>query len=209
MNPTTGLDGWLFAQVNSFARATPALHGGLYAYATYGEIVFAVLLVAGWWLARSEGTSQRVAAAGWAVIGTLLAVELDRPILAAVHEPRPYSTLPHILVLAARDGASSFPSDHATMAGAAAAALFLVHRALGWVSAAAAVLLAFARVYVAANYPQDVLAGLLLGAAIVLAGYVLLRRVLVRGVDALRGTPLRMLVAANGVVPSAPPAPRS
>lgn len=41
---------------------------------------------------------------------------------------------------------------------------------------AAGLLLAFSRVYIAAHYPHHVLAGLLLGAAVSLVGYLVLRR---------------------------------
>ena len=52
------------------------------------------LLVAGWWLARRDGDSTRMAAAIWAPLGTLLAVAVNQPIVALAHEPRPYATLP-------------------------------------------------------------------------------------------------------------------
>ena len=68
----------------------------------------------------------------------------------------------------------SFPSDHAVMAGAVAAGLLLAHRRLGAVAVVAAVLMAFSRVYIAAHYPWDVVAGLLLGAAVALLGWLLL-----------------------------------
>ena len=80
------------------------------------------------------------------------------------------------------------------VAGAVTAALFLVDRRLGWVSAAAAVLMAVSRVYIAAHYPLDVVVGLLLGAAISLAGYFLLRRILLRMVLALQHTRFRPLL---------------
>jgi membrane-associated phospholipid phosphatase len=79
---------------------------------------------------------------------------------------RPYTAHPGILVLAHRSTDFSFPSDHAVMAGAVAAGLWLVSRRLGLIATLAALVMAFARVYIAAHYPQDVVAGLLLGAAV-------------------------------------------
>ena len=64
----------------------------------------------------------------------LLAVAINQPTVHAVNEPRPYTRLPHALVLVHRSVDASFPSDHATMAGAAAVGLLLVHRRLGLVS---------------------------------------------------------------------------
>jgi membrane-associated phospholipid phosphatase len=91
-------------------------------------------------------------------------------------EARPYATHPHLVVLASRTSDFSFPSDHAVMAGAVASGLLLVSRRLGLVAVAAAVLMAFSRVYIAAHYPWDVLAGLALGAAVALLGWLVLRR---------------------------------
>jgi membrane-associated protein len=93
----------------------------------------------------------------------LIAVAVNQPIVHSVHEARPYTALPHILVLADRSTDPSFPSDHATMAGAVAVGLWFVSHRLSVVAAVAAVLMAFTRVYIGAHYPADVAAGLLLG----------------------------------------------
>lgn len=185
---------WLFGQVNAFARATPWLHAPAQAYAQYGVVLFVVLLLAGWWVARRSGRVVGVAAAISAGGATLLAVAVNQPIVQAVHEARPYTTLPGILVLANRTTDPSFPSDHATMAGAVAAGLWIVNRRLGAVAAAAAVLMAVTRVYIAAHYPADVLAGLLLGALVAVGTWLLARRALTWSVNALAGTRLRAVL---------------
>ena len=195
MNPNTSL----FLSVNDFARATPWLHGPLNLIASDGIVVFAGMLVAGWWIARRNGDPTRMAAALWAPLGTLLAVAVNQPLVALVHEQRPYDTLTGILILATPTTDPGFPSDHATMVGAVAVGLFLVNRKLGLVAALAALLMAFSRVYIAAHYPLDVVAGLLLGAGVALAGWVLLRRALIRLVERAEDTRLRpLLVAAPG-----------
>jgi membrane-associated phospholipid phosphatase len=187
----------LFLAVNGFAQSTPWLHGPLTIYASYGLVVFAGLLVVGCWIGRRDSDPARMAAAVWAPLGMLLAVAINQPIVAWVNESRPYASLPDVLVLATPTTDPAFPSDHAVMAGAVTAGLFLVDRRLGLIAGLAAVLLAFSRVYIAAHYPLDVAVGLLVGAAISLAGYVLLRRFLVRVVVAIQGTRLRPLVAAG------------
>jgi len=78
------------------------------------------------------------------------------------------------------------------MAGVVAVRLLWVtHRVLAWITVAAALLIAFSRAYVAARYPQDVLAGLLLGAIVSVAGYLLVCGVLTRLIIALQATVLR------------------
>lgn len=185
-----------FLLVNDWARHTAVLHEPLKLYAADGIVVFAVLLVAGWWLARRSGPAA-MAGALWAGAAVLLAVAVNQPIVAHVHEARPYSVLPHILVLAHRSADPSFPSDHATMAGAAAAGLAFVRRPLAIAAAVAALVMAFARVYIGAHWPGDVLAGLALGATVAVVGHLLLHRPLTRLVERVARTPLRPVVTAS------------
>ncbi len=193
----------LFLAINDFARATPWLHTILLAYATFGIVVFAALMLVGWWTARTQANMAVMSRALWAPLGMLIALGLNQVIVAAVNEPRPYATLPNILVLAHRSPDPSFPSDHAVMAGAVMAGLFLVNRRLGWVAAAAAVLMAFARVYIGAHYPHDVAAGLIVGATITLLGYLAARRVLGWLLSLLDHTPLRPILTTNPTTPTA------
>ena len=174
MRPLRRLDDQLLLAVNSFARSTRWLQAPLLDYAKYGVSLFAVLLLTGLFLARHR-TPRTLAAAGWACVTPLAAVGLNQPIGHLFDAPRPYAAHPNLLVLATRTSDFSFPSDHAVMAGAVAAGLLLVSRRLGLVAVAAAVLMAFARVYMAAHYPWDVVAGLALGAAVAMVGWLALR----------------------------------
>lgn len=126
----------------------------------------------------------------------LAAIGVNQPISALVGESRPSAVLPQILVLADRSTDPSFPSDHAVTGGAVAAGLFLVDSRLGLLATLAAVLMAFSRVYIAAHYPQDVLAGPVLGAAVSLAGYLVVRRILAWLLTLAERTPLRPLLTA-------------
>jgi membrane-associated phospholipid phosphatase len=174
MNSLRRLDDRLLGQVNDLARHTGWLHGAILGYATYGLVLFAALLLAAL-LLRRTGSDRALAAAGWSALATLIAVGLNQPLVAAFHEARPYATHHGLLVLATPSSDPSFPSDHAVMAGAAAAGLWLASRALGAIAAAAAVLMAFSRVYIAAHYPWDVVAGLVFGILVALLGWALLR----------------------------------
>jgi undecaprenyl-diphosphatase len=195
MNPDTAL----FLTINELARATGWLQPVVLAYASYGVVLFAALLLGGWWLARWRASVPAMAAALWAPAGMLLALGINQPVAALVGEPRPATLYPHILVLAQHSTDPSFPSDHAVMAGSVTAGLFLVSRRLGAGSALAAVLMAVARVYVGAHFPQDVLAGLLLGAVVALAGFRLASGVLTKLVTALEAGPLRPLLTTASV----------
>jgi membrane-associated phospholipid phosphatase len=186
----------LFQHINSFARHTGWLHNPLRDYANYGVVLFALMLVAGWWLARSRD-ARTMAAALWAGAATLLAVAINQPLVHHFHEARPYTDHLHILVLAHRSTDYSFPSDHSVMAGAVAVGLWLVDRRLGIVASVAAVLLAFARVYIAAHYPHDVIAGLAVGAAVVVVGWLLLAGPIAWLVDRGRATALRPLLESR------------
>ncbi len=189
MNALRSLDDQLLLDVNGLARHTSWLHGAVLGYATYGVVLFAVLLVVG--VVRSRSASDgRLAVAGWACLATLIAVGINQPVGTVFGEARPYSTHPRLLVLASRSSDFSFPSDHAVMAGAVAAGLWLVSRRLGAVAVIAALVMAFARVYIAAHYPWDVVAGLLLGAAVSLLGWVLLHRPLIAVTGWLRRQPV-------------------
>jgi membrane-associated phospholipid phosphatase len=188
MNSLRRLDDRLLGDVNDLARHTGWLHGAIRGYATYGLVLFAALMLAALLIHRT-GSDRSLASAGWAALATLIAVGLNQPLVAAFHEARPYATHHGLLVLATHSSDPSFPSDHAVMAGAAAAGLWLASRALGAIAAAAAVLMAFSRVYIAAHYPWDVVAGLAFGVLVALLGWVLLRRPLIAVTAWLRRQP--------------------
>ncbi len=189
MTPTPPADESAFAAVQHLARATPWLHGAVVAYAELGVLLVGALLLVALVAAR-RGSDRDLAAAGWAGVATVLAVAVNQPVGSLVAEARPYATHPGALLLVSRTSDYSFPSDHAVMAGAAAAGLLIASRRIGWWAVGAAAVMAFARVYVGAHYPQDVLAGLVLGALVASLGWLVLRGVLVRATDALRGLPV-------------------
>jgi undecaprenyl-diphosphatase len=63
----------------------------------------------------------------------------------------------------------------------------------------------FARVYVGAHYPQDVLAGFVLGAVVSLAGYALARPLVRRVLSIVARTPLSVVIAPSGAEVMDPP----
>lgn len=193
---TMSLDTRIFYGINHFARNTPWLHPIVSGYAACGVVLFAALLAAGWWTARSGANLNCMVAAVWAPLGMLAALGVNQWVATGVDETRPCQVLHDIVVLHCNTD-PGFPSDHAVMAGAVTAGLWLVSRRLGVLAAIAAAVMAFARVYIAAHYPKDVLAGLVLGAAVSVAGYLLLRRPLRRVLVLACDTPMRILIASQ------------
>ncbi len=189
MTPTPPVDERAYTAVQDLVRATPWLHEPFVVFAQYGVVVFGLLLLGALFHAR-RGTDRDLAAAGWAGLGTLLAVAVNQPLGAMVGEARPYATHPGAILLVPPTTDFSFPSDHAVMAGAAAVGVLLASRRWGRVAVAAGLLMAFARVYVGAHYPQDVVAGLAVGALVAGLGWVVLRPLLVAVTHHLRDAPL-------------------
>ena len=103
------LDDRLMLAVNTFARHTGWLHAVTLDYATYGVVLFGVLLVLGL-LSTRHRPDRTLAAAGWACVATLVAVAVNQPIGSAIHEARPCATHPQLLTLAARPVTSPSPA---------------------------------------------------------------------------------------------------
>jgi len=94
----------------------------------------------------------------------------------AIERERPCNTLAGINLLVGCGHSYSMPSNHATNAFAFAMTLFLLRKnIIGYVSLAAATLVALSRVYVGVHYPSDILAGALLGAGAAYAAILLYR----------------------------------
>lgn len=196
------MDKRLYLDVNHFARHTAWAHPVMTAFAVWAGVgALGLLVVAAWWVCRRDATAVGVA---WAGLGTLVAVGLNQPLIHLVARARPYATIPGVEVLVPRGHDFTFPSDHATAAGAVICGLLLAgHRRLGAAALAVGLALAFARVYVGAHYPSDVVAGLAFGAAVVAVLSPVARMVLRPIVAAVERSPLRPVVAAHSAPPPA------
>lgn len=233
--PPKGLNTSWYLDVNRVSRQTAWAHPFMHHYALWlGPVLLAVAFVIAYavaWWRRAPKASALLVLGG---IGTLVALGLNQLVAHAARELRPYRTHPHVLVLVAKANDYSFPSDHSVVAGGLTVALLLVlggqvwqagapvvgvapqgasGRAPGTVRSLAAanvllgLFLCFARVYVGAHYPGDVVAGYLMTALVVIL-VSLLRPVAYRVVDRVEptvlGTLLRRSVPATaGGAPSA------
>ena len=217
-----GLNTSLYLDLNSFARQTAWAHGFMHAYAlwlglTLMAAVFLAAYVLAWWRRDVHGAALLFVGG----VGTLVALGLNQIVGHAAGELRPYDTYRHALVLVAKAHDFAFPSDHATVAGALFVSVLLVLRrggarapgsavgpsaasasrprvagsvaVLAVAAAVACLLLLFARVYVGAHYPGDVVAGALLGGAVVLLVSAA-RPLAYRVADLVEQTPLGVLV---------------
>jgi membrane-associated phospholipid phosphatase len=160
------------------------LHTAAAGYARVGPVVFAVLLGWAWWSARRRPVAA-MAAALWAPIGVVVAVAANEPI---ERMPTFRWTAFHGLIV--RSPGLPAPSDHAAMAAATVAGLFLTSRRFGTAACAAwlALMLALA---VAGAQPQDLARGTVVGGTVTLIGYVLFEGPLQVAVARTRRTRLR------------------
>lgn len=188
------MDDDLFGLINRLAGRTNWAHGLFRANAGYGIVLFALLLVAAYLDGRRHDDLTAVAGSVGSALAALIALGVGQIIGGAVDRARPYEALANVHLLVDKTTDFSFPSDHATVAGAVAVGLLFASRRWGVVASVLAVLMAFTRVYVGAHYPSDVVAGLVLGGLVSTVGWFTIVPLLRRIAGWLIGTPLRPLV---------------
>jgi undecaprenyl-diphosphatase len=152
---------WTVA-INALAGHNAALDFVMAGTTRYGVPIIVALVLLQWWSRRDRSHMRHTAlAAGLSFLGGLA---INQAILLFVHRVRPYDAgMTHLIVPPSTDW--SFPSDHTTAVVSVAAAFAfqrLPGRTLGLF--AAALLMAFSRVYVGSHYVSDVIGGACTGA---------------------------------------------
>src|SRR5487761_1078820 len=208
--PPRGLNTSIYLDINRFARHTEWAHGFMHVYALWlGAVLLVAIFVVAYGIVWWRRDDHAAALMGLSGIGTLIALGLNQIVGHAARELRPYATLRHVLVLVPRANDYAFPSDHAVLAGALVTSVLLVSWragasdrrgqlvrtivALGLLSPVFGLFLCFARIYVGAHSPGDVVAGFLLGSFVVMVTS-LARSVAYRLGDVLEPTMLGILI---------------
>lgn len=161
----------LLHEVNGLAERLPGWARSVVVFVGDAGLPLAMvaLVLLGWLLVRRRSdAAQAVPGCLWALTAAGLTCLANVPIRAFVARPRPHENHPDLVVLVEGKDGYAFVSDHAGVAMAIAVALFLVHRALGLVAFALALVQGVARVVMGVHYPTDVVGGYALGMAVAL-----------------------------------------
>jgi undecaprenyl-diphosphatase len=165
------IDGGLYSWFTRQAQHSPHwLDSLISSYATVALGLVAVMMVLGWWQARQARNATAMATALAVPVAVVLAYVVNDIFKSIVTEARPCQSIPGSFTVDPCPGVGdwSFPSNHATIAAAAAVALWVVNRTMGIIASAMALLMAFQRVWIGVHYPHDVVVGLLVGVAVAL-----------------------------------------
>jgi undecaprenyl-diphosphatase len=160
------MDWSVFHAINGLGRHDDSLQDTALAYNAVA--IFVIVGIAGflWFLARPNGPLKSKLAAASAAFSVLLGLLLNVVAGSLWHHDRPFVDHPRSTVLLVHHAAdNSFPSDHSTVAFAAAFAVLFFYRRLGGLLLLGAIGVALARVLVGVHYPVDVVASALIGAA--------------------------------------------
>nr|WSX50520.1 phosphatase PAP2 family protein [Streptomyces sp. NBC_00974] len=196
----------LYLDITDSAHSTPGwVQSAFEVWTEYGLFVFGVLFVAVWWRSRTRHDPRAVALAVLAPLATAVAYVASELVKSSVNEERPCRAVagaPASLLTCPASGDWSFPSNHATIAGAAAVALALAVRRLALLAVPLALLMAFSRVFVGVHYPHDVAFGLLLGASLCVLTVLALTGPTIRIITAMRASGVRAAALITGPDPA-------
>ncbi|MBW8731558.1 MAG: phosphatase PAP2 family protein [Terrabacter sp.] len=188
----------------SGAVALPSVVGGVFeVVGELGLVVLAGVAVAHTWRARSRGL-EHLAVAVVAAVSTVAAYVLSEVVKGFVREERPCRTL-SVRTVASCPAAGdwSWPSNHATIAGALATAVVVLAPVWWRLVVPLALAVGASRVLTGAHYWHDVVAGLAVGVLVVWFGTWALapvaHRLLVRSVES--GPPGWRRVLGQAYVP--------
>ncbi len=179
----------LYRAVLDAANAAPSWvqHFAVF-FTEAGVVALGLMMVFGWWRARGE-SGRAMAAALLAPAATMLAYGISEIAKLIIEQDRPCRAVPGAVPLTDCPpvGDWSFPSNHSTIAGGAAMAVFLCRRGrLGVTALILGAFVALSRVVVGVHYPHDVGVGFGLGVLVATAVLSLVTQRVTPLVDRLR-----------------------
>ncbi|MPY64598.1 phosphatase PAP2 family protein [Streptomyces spongiae] len=170
---TGGASADAYRSLAGVAAEAPAWLGTLLEVASEGTlVVLGLLLVWVWWTGVRRREAREVAGAVLAGFGTVVGYAVSEAVKLVVDEERPCRVLGAGVDSVAECpavGDWSFPSNHATLAAGLAVGVAVVRPRLAVLTLPVAGAAALSRVLVGVHYPHDVLAGAVLGSAVVVA----------------------------------------
>ena len=152
----------LFHAINGLAGRSESVDAVMLLLADPQTLLVPVALVVGYWIwiARREGVIGGLALGAVVLVADFIGAQVKH----VVDRPRPCVILEQIHQLVGCGKTSSFPSNHALNAAAAAAFAQVLYPASGWVTWPIVALMGFSRVYIGAHFVTDVLGGYAIGA---------------------------------------------
>lgn len=159
------MDWRLFSGINGRAGRLPALDHAAILAANYLPLVLVFLLVVVWLTgARLTERERRQRAVIYASVGAILAYAVTLITKHFIARARPFVDR-QVNQLAPHANDSGFLADRSILAFAIVPSLFVASRRLGWIALVLAVAMGFARVFIGAHYPGDIVGGAVLGTA--------------------------------------------
>ena len=156
-----------FMQVDQFVTLWAIAHRA----PTFNVLMWMISLIGGhglvWYvIGATLGIARRMR---WAAVvslflSLLLAAFISDVVLKPlIARPRPFVSLPAVLVIGERPSDASFPSGHAAHAFAGAVMLTSALPTGRWIWLALAVLIAYSRMYLGVHYLSDIIGGAVVG----------------------------------------------
>lgn len=165
--PEISIDG--YRTITGFAHSTPAWLQDALETATSAVIVLlGLLMLVNLWRVRHNGRRDLALAVAAPAV-TALAYGTSETLKSFLGQERPCRAVPNALPSLADCpdvGDWSFPSNHSTIAAAAAVALLIAWRAATVPAVLLALFEGFTRIFIGVHYPHDVLGGFLLGGVV-------------------------------------------